>query len=153
VASSELDVSTRAGQEALKSRGIRPIPEPDELTQPYWDAAARSELRLQRCVGCNAFHHPPVATCSCGSTEHEWTQVSGNGTVYTFIVDHRNMVPGFYEPYVVAQINPDETQDNTVRITGNIRDCDTSDVTIGLPVEVFFEEVNGVTLPQFRPRS
>jgi uncharacterized OB-fold protein len=80
-----------------------------------------------------------------------WTPISGRGTVYTFIIDHRLMVPGFNEPYVVAQIRPEETDDDVVRITGNIKECDVHDVHIGMPVEVFFEDVTAdVTLPQFR---
>ena len=81
-----------------------------------------------------------------------WTQLSGRGTVYTFVIDRRLMVPGFDAPYVVAQIRPEETDDDVVRITANIKECDLHDVHIGMAVEVFFEDVTeDVTLPQFRP--
>jgi uncharacterized OB-fold protein len=81
-----------------------------------------------------------------------WSDVSGCGRVYSFIVDHRLMVPGFNEPYVVALVNPDEAESDSVRIVANIKDCAPEDVYINMPVEVCFEQLNGIALPQFRPR-
>jgi uncharacterized protein len=154
VGSSSPDINTRQGQEILRSRGVRPVPQPDDLTRPYWEAAGRCELRLQRCLRCGTLRHPPNEVCKrCGCADYTWAKVSGNGTVYSFIVDHRLMVPGFNEPYVVAQVNPDEAEDDTVRIVANIKDCAPEDVYIDMPVEVCFERLNGVTLPQFRPRG
>jgi uncharacterized OB-fold protein len=149
----DTDITTRAGQERLKERGVVPVPEPDELTEPYWQAAERSELRLMGCMNCRQLRHPPSETCPyCGSRETVWERVSGYGTVYSFIIDHRLMVPGFDEPYVVAQVNPSEAEHDTVRIVANIKGCDPSAVYIGMPVEVFFEQRGTVRLPQFRPR-
>jgi uncharacterized OB-fold protein len=149
----ETSVETRAGQERLKEMGVVPIPEPDELTEPYWQATARGELRLMACARCGQLRHPPSPTCPhCGSADTTWQRVSGNGIVYSFIVDHRLMVPGFDEPYVVAQVNPVEAEHDTVRIVANIKGCALSDVYIGMPVEVFFEQRGPMRLPQFRPR-
>jgi uncharacterized OB-fold protein len=72
--------------------------------------------------------------------------------VYSFIIDRRLMVPGFDEPYILATVIPDEAPSDTLRIVANIKECDIAAVYIGMPVEVFFEERGGVTLPQFRPR-
>jgi hypothetical protein len=147
------NIQTKEGQEQLRQMGIRVIPQPDEVSSPYWQAARRHELQIQRCGTCSAYQHPPAASCRCcQGTDLRWTQISGRGTVYTFVIDHRLMVPGFNEPYVVAQIRPEETADDMVRITGNIKECDVHDVRIGMAVEVFFEDVTeDVTLPQFRP--
>jgi uncharacterized OB-fold protein len=72
--------------------------------------------------------------------------------VYSFIVDHRLLVPGFDEPYVVALVVPEEAQADTVRLTTNIRECDPHDVFIGMPVRVIFEPLDeDITLPQFVP--
>jgi uncharacterized OB-fold protein len=149
------NVQTKEGQKQLRELGIRPIPQPDEVTSPYWEAARRHELSIQRCRACGTYQHPPGTACrQCQGTDLEWTRLSGRGTVYTFIIDHRLMVPGFNEPYVVAQITPEETDDNMVRLTANITGCDIHDVYIGMPVEVFFEDVtDDVSLPQFRPVS
>jgi uncharacterized OB-fold protein len=147
------NVQTRAGQAQLHQMGVKPIPCPDDLTRPYWEATRRHELRIQRCTPCGAYQHPPQPLCAaCGSDDYVWAKLSGRGTVYTFVIDHRLMVPGFAEPYVVAQINPVEAQSDVVRLTTNIRDCDPDEVYIGMPVEVLFEVVSTeITLPQFRP--
>jgi hypothetical protein len=147
------NVQTSAGQAQLKEMGVKPIPAPDDLTRPYWDAANKGELHIQKCSTCGEHRHPPAAQCpSCYSKQVEWVKLSGKGTVYTFIIDHRLMVPGFDEPYAVIVVNPEEAAKDTVRITGNIRDCDRNDVYIGMPVEVVFEErVDGVKLPQWKP--
>ena len=106
------------------------------------------------CASCGRLRHPPSDACrACGSRDTTWERVSGHGTVYSFIVDHRLMVPGFHEPYVVAQVNLAEIDDDTIRLVANIKGCDPSTVRVGMPVEVFFEARGDVRLPQFRPRS
>lgn len=147
------NVETREGQEQLKAMGIKPLPTSDAVTKPYWDAARRHELRLQRCANCGEYQHPPQERCEqCHGTAFEWPRISGRAFVYTFIVDRRLMVPGFDEPYIIAQVNPVEAPRDTVRITTNIRDCPLDEVYIGMPVQVTFEDVaEGVTLPQFVP--
>jgi uncharacterized OB-fold protein len=153
VAPTTPNINTRAGQEQLRSRGIRPVPQPDDLSRPYWEAARRGELRIQRCDGCSALRHPPTEICDrCGSAEYTWALVSGQGRVYSFIIDYRLMVPGFDGPYVVAQVNPDEAESDSVRIVANIRGCAPEEVYINMPVEVCFEPVDGIALPQFTPR-
>jgi uncharacterized OB-fold protein len=147
------DLSTTAGQQWLREHGQRPRPQPDELTRPYWEAAAGHRLCIMQCAECGTFRHPPTESCpACSSAEVGWTELSGSGTVYSFIIDRRNMVPGFDGPYVVALVTPDET-DESVRLVGNILGCAIEDVSIGMPVQVVYEDVDGgVTLPQFTPR-
>jgi uncharacterized OB-fold protein len=144
---------TRAGQEEMKRMGIVPWPIADDLTRPFWDAANRHELVIQKCTSCGEFRHTPRVDCLfCKSTDVEWVKLSGKGTVFTFIVDHRNEVPGFDGHYVFAFINPVEAPRTSVRLTGNILECDPDDVYIGMPVEVMYKELKpGVTLPEFRP--
>jgi uncharacterized OB-fold protein len=110
-------------------------------------------LRIQRCSACQAYRHPPSDTCpSCKSDSYEWAQISGRGAIYSFIIDHRLMVPGFDEPYAVVQVVPEEAQSDVVRITANLRDCNLDDIRIGTEVEVLFEQRTAdVVLPQFRP--
>lgn len=144
---------TRAGQEEMKRMGLVPFPVPDDLTRPFWEAANRHELVIQKCSACSEYQHPPRAACvHCGGGQLDWTKVSGKGTVYTFIVDHRNEVPGFDGNYVFAFVNPVESSKPTTRITCNILECDPADVYIGMPVEVMYKEIKpGITLPEFRP--
>ncbi len=148
-----INVGTIEGQALLKQKGIRPLPAADDLTQPYWAAARRHELRIQRCHECGRYQHPPQTWCgSCPSTDVRWERISGRGTVYSYIVDHRLMMPGFSEPYIVALVVPEEAGEDTVRITANVMECEAGDAYIGMPVEAVFQRVTDeVTLPQFRP--
>ena len=151
--SSPPDLSTTAGQQWLREHGPKPRPQPDELTRPYWEAAAGHRLCIMQCADCGAFRHPPTAECpACSSVAVVWTELSGHGTVYSFVIDRRNMVPGFDGPYVVALVTPDEADDD-LRLVTNITGCDIHDVSIGMPVEVVYEDLDGgISLPQFTPR-
>ena len=69
------------------SKVTRPIPVPDEWTKPFWDAAKRGALELQRCQSCGHFQHPPYATCvQCVSTELSFEPVRGEGTIYAYTI-------------------------------------------------------------------
>ena len=108
--SSTPNPETREGQEQMKRMGIVPYPVADDLTRPFWDAANRHKLIIQHCKNCGEYRHPPREDCPiCQSTDVEWSEISGRGTVFTFIIDHRNEVPGFDGNYVFAFIIPEET--------------------------------------------
>ena len=129
----------------------RPAPIPDFETQPYWDAAARSELMLQRCVACGTHRHYPRALCpSCHADTHDWVRVSGQGRVYSFSIVRRAPSPAFAAlvPYVVALIALDEGPHLLSHVVGVAPES----VRIDMPVTVAFEEIgDGVKLPVFRP--
>ena len=58
-----------------RSRGR--LPEPTTTTQPFWDAAHRHVLSIQRCKGCGVHIFYPRPACpECGSVELEWNEVS-----------------------------------------------------------------------------
>jgi len=129
----------------------RPLPAPDTLTRPYWDAAFAERLELQRCDACGRLRCPPAGHCpDCGSDAFHWIPVSGSGIVYAFCVAYDTLVRGFSPPYVVAQVELPEQAG--LRIVTNIVECDPETVHTGMPVEVVFELVsNDIRLPQFRP--
>ena len=65
------------------SKVTRPIPVPNEWTKPFWDAARRGVLELQRCQSCGHFQHPPYATCTqCVATDLKFEAVRGVGAIY-----------------------------------------------------------------------
>jgi uncharacterized OB-fold protein len=135
------------------SRDRRPLPRVDEESRGFWEALARHEFYLQRCAGCAQLRYPPRAVCpSCLSSEVDWVEMSGRGTVYSFTVTHQNHAPGFRErlPYVLAIIELEEG----VRLMANVTGCEPGDVRIGMPVFVEYEDVSDdITLPVFRPRT
>ena len=69
------------------SKVTRPIPVPNEWTKPFWDAAKRGVLELQRCQSCGHFQHPPYATCTqCVSTDLKFEPVRGAGAIYAYTI-------------------------------------------------------------------
>jgi hypothetical protein len=118
---------------------------------PFWEAARRHELVVQRCSGCGTLRFPARELCStCLSRQAAWTRVSGRGVVFSFAVMHQAYHPAFEVPYAVVVVQLDEG----VRMLTNLLAVGPGDVAIGMPVEVVFEDVTGeVTLPKFRPRT
>ena len=49
------------------SKVTRPIPVPNEWTKPFWDAAKRGVLELQRCQSLRAFPAPAVSRPACNA--------------------------------------------------------------------------------------
>ena len=119
-------------------------PQPNPETQPYWDAAAKSQLLVKKCLACGKPHHYPRSICPhCFSDRTEWTTASGKGTIYSYSVMRRAEVP-----YVIAYVTLDE---GTTMMT-NIVDCDFDKVRIGQKVKVVFKpSEGGPPLPMFTP--
>lgn len=132
----------------------KPLPQITSITQPFWEAAASGRLIIQRCKSCDAFVWCPRPACSeCGSDQLAWAPVSGRGTVYSFTVIREVVgrgARGFEKdlPYVVAWIDLEEGP----RLVSNLVECPMEKVSIGMVVEVIFEEAGpGIALPKFRP--
>ncbi|MGH2662457.1 MAG: Zn-ribbon domain-containing OB-fold protein [Actinomycetota bacterium] len=130
------------------------LPEPDPETTPYWEAAGEGRLLIKECRACGALFFYPRTHCPrCWSSDTEWREASGRGSVYTFTVVHQNDLPPFRDrvPYVVALIELEEG----VRMTSNVEGCPPEQVACGMPVRVAFREEAGegrtVTVPVFRP--
>jgi len=131
----------------------KPLPQITPEMAPFWAAARRHDLVVQRCRGCGTFRFPARDLCSrCLSREAEWAPVSGRGTVFTFAVMHQVYHPGFADevPYAVVVVELEEG----ARVVSNLVGCAVRDISIGMPVEVVFEDVTPeVTLPKFRSRA
>jgi uncharacterized OB-fold protein len=130
----------------------RPRPQKDPVSTAYWEACARGELLIQRCPSCGSRQFYPRALCTSCAAVPEWERASGRGIVHTFTVIRQNYAKPFREllPYVVAMVELEEGP----RIMGNISDCDVDDVSIGMPVEVWFEPGRDeLAIPYWRPIS
>jgi uncharacterized OB-fold protein len=127
----------------------QPASSPD--TQFFWDAAAKEELRVQRCRGCGRLRHPPGPACPhCQSPDWEASLMSGRGTLYSYIVLHHPLPAGFNRPAIVVVVELEEG----VRIVSNIAGATAESLRIGEPLEVFFlRQEEGWTAPQFRRPS
>ena len=127
-----------------------PVPLPDVDTQPWWDSLAHGIFALSYCESCQLFQHPPTEACrKCGS-RLVLKEVKGTGTVSTFIIQRRAMLPGFDVPYVLAFVELDDQPGLTV--TAKI-DCPIEDVAIGMRVTARIDEIgsSGFFSPVFVP--
>jgi uncharacterized protein len=131
-----------------------PIPVPNEVTQPFWDAANEGRLVIQRCQACLRRQHPPHVFClSCGG-EVDFQPVSGRGRVhaYSFVHEPRNQAFADVAPYTLAVIELEE-QPGLIMLS-NLPGVPQDQIRPGLAVEVAFERLTPqIALPQFRPSS
>jgi len=127
----------------------QPVPNPDNAG--FWDGCRQHVLCLQSCVRCGAVRHPPRPACPhCRSFDGEWRRVSGRGVVYTFTIVHGPTLAVFQEqaPYNVVVVQLAEGP----FMVSVLIDTPADRITIGMPVEVVFDDVSDtVTLPKFRP--
>jgi uncharacterized OB-fold protein len=133
----------------------RVLPVVHEDNRPFFEAAARGELLLQRCKETGKFQYYPRACSIYTFGEVEWVKASGKGKVYTYTVVRRNPADPVFSklvPYVIASIDLPEG----VRMFGNIVGCAPEDVHIDMDVEVYFPAVNeagDLHLPFWRPAA
>jgi uncharacterized protein len=81
------------------------------LTAPYWSAARRGVILLQRCADCGTVLHPPAPVCPGGAAHHlGWFEASGLGRVASCTVVTHSVHPVVQDrlPYVVALVELDE---------------------------------------------
>ena len=129
---------------------MKPLPLPDEASQPFFDGAMKGALMIMRCTDCGTARIPSRAHCdNCLSDRFEWEQASGRGKVHTFGVMHQKYHPAFFPelPYNLAVVELDEGP----RLSTNIVNVKNEDIRVGMPVVVDFERYDDVALPKFRP--
>jgi uncharacterized OB-fold protein len=132
-----------------------PFPENPTLTKPFWDAAKRHELVMQRCKQCNELTFFPREQCPhCFSQDWDWVQVSGKGRLYGYTVIYQPAHPAFREdvPYLFAIVELDEGP----RMPTTIVDINAEDFVkenkTDIPVTVVFDDVTPEwTLVKFKP--
>ncbi len=134
----------------------KPLPEPDQVTLPFWEAAKRHEFRLQYCENCQRFVHPPKPVCSnCSRGERlDWRGVSGRGRVHTFGIVHHQGIQGFEDdvPYAAGLIELDEQ--SGLLFLSNIVNCDPDSVAVDMPVRaIFVDATDEIALIKFVPES
>jgi len=135
------------------SEYTKPLPQITPLSKPFYDAARKHKLIIQRCKDCSQYVFYPKYFCPhCLSDKLDWVESSGKGKVYSFTVCRSN-VPGEFAaslPYVVAIVELEEG----VWMLSNIVDCNPDDVKCEQPVEVTFEDAtDDIAIPMFRLRA
>lgn len=114
----------------------------------FWEGIKRGELVFQKCGQCGTWLHPPRPACpKCRSFEKEWVRSSGKGIVYSFVTYLEPPDPAFKAPFSVVLVELEEG----VRLISNMVNAAPEEITIGMPVEVVFDEVTEeLTLPKFK---
>jgi uncharacterized OB-fold protein len=129
----------------------KPVPAITPEMQPFFDAAKRHELVIQRCTRCGARRFPAREICSqCLSRSAEWVRVSGQGEIFSYNVMHQVYHPGFADevPYAVVLVKLKEG----AKMTSNLVGVKPHDIKIGMPVRAVFEDITEeITLPKFAP--
>lgn len=130
-----------------------PKPTPRGEEQLYFQAAAEKRLVYQTCDTCQSVVFYLRDVCPhCGGESLQVRESAGVGTVYSYTVQHRASHPYFADktPRTLALVDLDEG----FRLLADLTGADETDVEVGLPVEVVFEELDDeLTLPHFRPRT
>ncbi len=138
-------------EQAINDR-LRPMPVPDELTRPFWDAVKDGRLAIQRCQSCGTYYHPPVVHCyECESRRLSFENVSGRGTIYTFLRVYETNEVAFSSalPYVVAYV--ELVEQPWLLLMANLAGAEPSKLTVGAHVQVAFVDIgDGAMLPDFR---
>ncbi|HVA69508.1 MAG TPA: zinc ribbon domain-containing protein [Candidatus Binataceae bacterium] len=143
----------RVGDGVMAQAASKPVPAPDELSKPFWEAARERRLVIQRCAACGYYNHPPRPICeSCSSERLEFHPVSGRATIHTFIVMRQPNNAGFETdiPYVNIVVELDEQP--MLFVAGNLPFSELDRIHIGGRAEVWFEDRGAdLVVPQFRP--
>ncbi len=123
--------------------------DPAERARPYFTAAARGVLALQRCEDCGARAFPLRARCgACGSTRLGWSESSGTGRVFGHGRLERSSAPELEGrlPLTLLLVDLDEG----VRIPARLAAGGAQRVRAGDRVTVSFEtSTDGTPLPVF----
>ena len=131
----------------------RPIPEPDALSQPFWDACSERRLIVQYCTVCNRRQFPPEPVCGeCGWHFHlSWLETSGRGTIDGYGVTHQSRIQAWRadQPYNNAIIALEE--DPAIKFFSNLPGVPVDEVPVGAKVQVEFLELEpGRLIPEWR---
>lgn len=129
----------------------KPVPTVTAELAPFFEAARRGELAVQRCRGCGLHRFPPRPLCSgCLGRDIEWVRTSGRGEIFSFTIMHQVYHPGFAAevPYAVVLVKLEEGPTMVSNLVGVAAD----EVRIGMPVRAIFEAVaDEIVLPKFVP--
>ena len=129
----------------------KPLPAISSLNEPYWTGLKHRDLQLQHCNNCNKLWYPPGPFCpECWSRNFIWQKLSGRGKVNSWVVFHQAYFSSLKDeiPYNVAEVELDEGP----RLLTNLVGIDNTNIQIGMPVEIVFDDVTeDVTLAKFRP--
>ncbi|MFD8547655.1 Zn-ribbon domain-containing OB-fold protein [Streptomyces sp. NPDC059649] len=131
----------------------------DDDGAPFWEYAARGELRVQSCADCDALRFPPRPCCPhCRSFGSHWRKMSGRGRIWSYVVPHPPLLPAYADLPGYNAILVELAEAPRIRLVGNLvtaADAPLNSVApdrlrIGAPVKaVFHTPPGGMTVPRW----
>lgn len=129
-----------------------PAPQPDEVTQAWWNSTIEKRFKIQKCCACGSLQHYPRPFClSCDHSDLDLVEISGRGTVHSFTVVQRSAYDDLPAPYVIALVSLEEG----VRLLTRLINCDIDDLACDIPVTLQWVKAPGENefhLPVFTPK-
>ncbi|BCK70539.1 hypothetical protein Srufu_044920 [Streptomyces libani subsp. rufus] len=135
------------------------LPVPDDDGAPFWEYAARGELRIQACADCDALRFPPRPCCpQCRSFNARWQRMSGRGRIWSYVLPHPPLLPAYAEQPGYNAIIVELAEAPGIRLVGNLvtaadaplNSVDPARLRIGAPVKAVFQAMpGGVTVPRW----
>lgn len=121
--------------------------------ESYLKNIQEEHFKAYKCVDCGAVIAPPSGSCySCGSSNMEWTEVSGKGKLISFTVIH--VAPDEFTeevPYYIAIIELPEGTRISARLLG-FDPLKPNEVKLGIDLKLDYEKgKSGNTYLAFRP--
>jgi uncharacterized OB-fold protein len=127
------------------------FPRPTPETAEFWQRCSEYILSVQCCDDCGHYQFYPRIFCTqCNGRQLSWSTVTGRGTVRSFTICRRAVSKAYAAEgdYVVALIELEEGP----TMMSNVVQCELESVSVGMPVEVCFEQWSEeITIPKFRP--
>ncbi|MCW2889260.1 MAG: hypothetical protein QOE54_3084 [Streptosporangiaceae bacterium] len=113
----------------------------------FWEGVTGGRLRLERCAACGRLRHPPGPMCPvCGSLDTEVFEPEPYGSLLSWILP-RHPPAALPEQEVIVLVE----LECGARLVSNLRGVAPAEIRQGMPVEIFFDTLDGVVLPQARP--
>jgi uncharacterized protein len=131
---------------------------PDFDTVEWWAGTKQHKYLVRQCKACGHKWFPPTfpACAKCASMDIGWFETGGRGTIYSYVVVVQPIVGAFIGavPYVVAIIELDDCKEaggSVTRVAGVMLN-EESEVAVGLPCEVVYEETNDskIVMPRWK---
>lgn len=131
------------------SAPLQPRPTPD--TEGFWAATADGKLALARCTECRRYTHPPVELCPRCAATMRFEPVSGRGTLFSYIVVHRAVTPGFAPGDLLGLVELNDQPG--LRLTTRLPGVTADTARIGMPLIAEIVPLPGGDLhvPVFKP--
>lgn len=125
---------------------------------PFWEYAARGELRIQSCTACGELRFPPRPCCPhCQSFESEWRRMSGRGRIWSYVRPHPPLLPAYAANAPYNAIIVELADAPRIRLVGNLvaapdaplDSVEPDRLRIGAKVQVAFTDVGGIAMPRW----